>query len=155
MINYDKIATEYAQRRKVHPEVLKTLFLTGEIGTVSKVLEIGCGTGNYIIALESLTGCSCWGTDPSEQMLSKARKHTEKIIFQPGKAEKLDFPQNFFDLVFSVDVIHHVNKIIDYFQEAYRVLKKVENYTQPQILNGSFVIDNHLQSTFQKPLRLI
>ncbi len=123
MIDYDKIALEYAQHRKVYPEVLKGLFLTSGIGTVSKVLEVGCGTGSYIVALESLTGCSCWGIDPSEQMLSKARKRSEKIIFQLGKAERLKFPQNFFDLVFSVDVIHHVDNIMDYFQEAYRVLK--------------------------------
>ena len=123
MINYDKIATEYAQYRKVHPEVLKSLFLISGIRTAFKVLEVGCGTGNYIVAVESLIGCSCWGIDPSEQMLSKARKRAEKIIFQLGKAEKLDFPQDFFDLVFSVDVIHHMGSIRDYFQEVYRVLK--------------------------------
>jgi len=124
MIDYDKIALEYVQHRQVHPEVLKSLFLTSGIGTISKVLEVGCGTGNYIVALESLTGCSCWGIDPSEQMLSKARKRSERISFQLGKAEKLDFPQNFFDFVFSADVIHHVSNIMNYFQEAYRVLKR-------------------------------
>ena len=124
MIDYDKIASEYAQHRKVHPEVLKNLFLTSGIRTDSKVLEVGCGTGNYIIALESIANCSCWGTDPSEQMLSKAKKRSEKIAFQLGRAERLDFPKDFFDLVFSVDVIHHTSNPIEYFQEAYQVLKR-------------------------------
>lgn len=123
MVDYDKIALEYVQHRQVHPEVLKNLFLTSGIGLVSRVLEVGCGTGNYIAALETLASCSCWGIDPSEQMLSKARKQSEKIIYQLGKAERLDFPEDFFDLVFSVDVIHHVNNPMEYFQEAYRVLK--------------------------------
>jgi ubiquinone/menaquinone biosynthesis C-methylase UbiE len=39
-----------------------------------------------------------------------------------GKAEKLDFSQCFFDLVFSVDVIHHLSSQLDFFKEAYRVL---------------------------------
>jgi ubiquinone/menaquinone biosynthesis C-methylase UbiE len=79
--------------------------LTSGVGAVSKVLEVGCGTGNYIVALESLVGYSCWGIDQSEQMLFKARERSGKISFQLGKAERLDFPQDFFDLVFSVDVI--------------------------------------------------
>ncbi len=124
MIDYDKIASEYAQHRKVHPEVLKNLFLTSRIRTDSKVLEVGCGTGNYIVALESIANCSCWGTDPSEQMLSKAKKRSEKIAFQLGRAERLNFPKDFFDLVFSVDVIHHTSNPIEHFQEAYQELKR-------------------------------
>ncbi|MFQ6126681.1 MAG: class I SAM-dependent methyltransferase [Candidatus Heimdallarchaeota archaeon] len=125
MIDYDKIALDYSKhRRNVHPEVLKGLLLTSGIGKASKVLEVGCGTANYIIALESATGCSCWGLDPSEQMLSVARQQSDKIEFMLGRAEHFDFPPNFFDLVFSVDVIHHVGGHFEYFQEAYRVLKK-------------------------------
>jgi SAM-dependent methyltransferase len=123
LIDYDKIASEYARHRKVHPEVLKSLLLTSKVGRASRVLEVGCGTGNYIIALEALAGCSCWGIDPSERMLSRARERSRTISFQPGKAERLEFPPDFFDLVFSVDVIHHVGNSLAYFREAYRVLR--------------------------------
>ncbi len=123
MIDYDKIASEYAQHRRVHPGVLESLFSASGVGSASRVLEVGCGTGNYIIALESLAGCSCWGVDPSAQMLSRAGARSGKINFQPGRAERLDFPPGFFDLAFSVDVIHHVDKRLKFFQEAYRVLK--------------------------------
>jgi ubiquinone/menaquinone biosynthesis C-methylase UbiE len=123
MIDYDKIASEYARHRRVHPGVLESLFSTGGVGSVSKILEVGCGTGNYIVALESLAGCSCWGIDPSQQMLSRAGERSEKIGFQTGQAERIDFPPGFFDLVFSVDVIHHVGNRREYFREAYRVLK--------------------------------
>jgi ubiquinone/menaquinone biosynthesis C-methylase UbiE len=123
VIDYDKIASEYERHRKVHPEVLNNLLLTSRIGSVSKVLEVGCGTGNYIIALEALTGCSCWGIDASEQMLSRAKERSRTAHFQPGKAEGLDSPPDFFDLVFSVDVIHHLDDRLAYFREAYRVLR--------------------------------
>jgi SAM-dependent methyltransferase len=123
LIDYDKIASEYARHRQVHPRVLKSLLVTIRVGSASRVLEVGCGTGNYIIALEALAGCSCWGIDPSEQMLSRARERSRKINFQLGKAEKLDFSPDFFDLVFSVDVIHHVDNRLAYFREAYRVLR--------------------------------
>ena len=56
-------------------------------------------------------------------MLSRARERSENVSFQPGRAERLDFPESFFDLVFSVDVIHHISNRRAYFREAYRVLK--------------------------------
>ncbi len=124
MIDYNQIASEYAKHRQVHPEVLKNLLSLSNIESFSKVLEVGCGTGNYIVAIEESAGCSCWGLDPSEKMLSKAKERSGKINFKIGMAEKLDSSDNFFDLVFSVDVIHHIKNRIDYFKEAYRVLQQ-------------------------------
>ena len=123
MIDYDKIASDYARHRQVHPKVLEGLITTSGIGAASKALEVGCGTGNYIIAVQGLVGCSCWGIDPAEQMLSMAGEGLAKVSFQCGRAERIDFPRNFFDLVFSVDVIHHVGDRLAYLREAYRVLK--------------------------------
>ena len=122
-IDYDKIAAEYAQHRQVHPKVLQSLLEISGVASASRVLEVGCGTGNYIFAVESLTGCVCWGIDPSEQMLSRARERSEKIRFQLGRAEELNFSPGFFDLVFSVDVIHHLGDRPAYFREAHRVLR--------------------------------
>ena len=123
LINYDKIASEYARNRRVHPEVLRGLLLTSKVGKASRVLEVGCGTGNYITSLEALVGCLCWGIDPSQEMLSKAKATSEIVDFQLGAAERLNFSPDFFDLVFSVDVIHHISNRLQFFQEAYRVLK--------------------------------
>lgn len=123
MLDYHIIATEYTRHRKVHPEVLRSLLSTSGVGSASKVLEVGCGTGNYIIALEALAHCSCWAVDPSAKMLSRARERSAKGTFQLGKAERLDFPQDVFDLVFSVDVIHHLDNRSGYFREGYRVLR--------------------------------
>jgi len=125
LIDYNKIASDYSTyRRNVHPKVLRGLLLTSGVGKTSKVLEIGCGTANYIIALETATGSTCWGLDPSEQMISVARKQSDKIEFLLGKAEQIDFQPNFFDLVFSVDVIHHVEGHLEYFHESNQVLKE-------------------------------
>ena len=123
MVDYDDLAREYAQHRKIQPEVLKNLIQNSELNRSSKVLDVGCGTGNYTVALEKTVGCSCWGIEPSEQMLTKARQRTETAQLQQGQAEKLNYSAAFFDLVFSVDVIHHVADRLAYFREAYRILK--------------------------------
>jgi ubiquinone/menaquinone biosynthesis C-methylase UbiE len=56
-------------------------------------------------------------------MLSIARKRTPTIDFQFGNAEKLDFKANYFDLVFSVDVVRHISDRKSYFNESNRILK--------------------------------
>ena len=124
MIDYNKISGHYTQhRQKVHPGVLKELLSGSEYQNNSTVLEVGCGTANYIIAIQSLTGSRCWGIDPSEKMLSVARERSKKIDFKNGRGEQLDFSNDFFDFIFSVDVIHHVEGHLEYFQEAFRTLK--------------------------------
>lgn len=123
-VDYNALAEEYARHRQVQPEVFRDLKETAELGPGSQVLEVGCGTANYTIALQQAIGCSCWGIEPSEQMLAKARERTRNVRFNTGRAEQLDFPSEFFDLVFSVDVIHHVGDRPAYFREAHRVLKK-------------------------------
>jgi SAM-dependent methyltransferase len=122
LVDYDELASDYTQHRQVHPEVLKHLMATGNLGCDSKVLEVGCGTGNYILALERLVGCQCWGIDPSKGMLAEAGLRSGGVHFQVNRAEDMGFPPGLFDLVFSVDVVHHVEDRRAYFQEAYRVL---------------------------------
>jgi ubiquinone/menaquinone biosynthesis C-methylase UbiE len=87
------------------------------------VLDVGCGTGNYLVALEEGTGCRGWGIDPSEEMLERARSRSRSIEFNVGRAESLDFPDACFDLVMSTDVIHHVKDREAFFREARRVLR--------------------------------
>ena len=121
--SYDELAREYAAHRRVQPEVLKNLLAYSGLERSSRTLEVGCGTGNYVIALQEATSCACWGNDPSEQMLAAARQRTSQVVFQLGGAETLDFADGFFDLLFSVDVIHHVVDRGQYFQGAFRVLR--------------------------------
>ena len=91
-VDYDSLAREYAQHRQVQPEVLKNLIQTGELNSASQVLDVGCGTGNYTIALEKAIGCLCWGVEPSEQMLARASERTQSVRFKMGRAEQLDYP---------------------------------------------------------------
>ncbi len=120
--DYDRMASEYARHRDVNPVVLQKLADSG-LEPTSNMLEVGCGTGNYLAGLKAAMGCQCWGIDPSRQMLAKARAQSRSISYIVGRAEQLNLPQGFFDLVFSVDVIHHLTDQAVYFREADRVLR--------------------------------
>jgi len=122
-LNYDSLAADYAAHRKVHPGVLKALLHCPGLGRASRVLEVGCGTGNYLGAVGEATGCRAWGLDPSEGMLSHARERVPDAKYICGVGEDMHYDDGFFDFVYSVDVIHFIQKRAEYFLEAFRVLR--------------------------------
>lgn len=121
-LDYDRLAADYVLHRRVQPAVFKNLLVGSGVNRASRVLEVGCGTGNYITALQAQTSCQAWGVDPSEEMLACAAAGAKSIQFRQGCAEQLDFAPDSFDLVFSVDVIHHVAGRQMYYHNAYRIL---------------------------------
>ena len=122
-LHYDNLAAAYACNRNTHPGVLARLVENGPIGADTRVLEVGCGTANYIAALCEATGCQASGIDPSAEMLAVARGRGLPIDLCQGRAEALPFPDGSFDLLFSVDVIHHISDRPAFFREAGRLLR--------------------------------
>jgi ubiquinone/menaquinone biosynthesis C-methylase UbiE len=122
-VDYDQTARDYAAHRRLHSGVFRALCEQSELGPRSAVLEVGCGTGNYIRALAGQFHCAACGLDPSTGMLAQARSQPECATWLLGRAEHLPFGSDRFDLVFSVDAIHHVIDRGAYFQEAARTLR--------------------------------
>jgi ubiquinone/menaquinone biosynthesis C-methylase UbiE len=120
---YQTIAPDYARNRRVHPDVLNGLISTAQLGSTSSVLEVGCGTGNYLAALSEVPACHCWGIDPSEAMLAEARKNCPEAQISCAPAEQMALASGQFDLVFAVDVIHHISDRPQAFREFRRVLR--------------------------------
>ena len=88
------------------------------------VLEIGCGTGNYGLLVSERTGASVFGVDPSWGMLVRGRERPiGQVTFIQARAEELPFRDQSFDFLFSIDVVHHLQKRRGMFAEALRVLK--------------------------------
>jgi ubiquinone/menaquinone biosynthesis C-methylase UbiE len=124
MMDYDSLSTVYARHRRLHPRVMSRL-LSRVSGLGARVLlDVGCGPGTYIAALEEATGRRCIGVDPSERMLRLARERSARVAFSRGAAESLGFGDASVDLAFSVDVIHHVRDRDAGFREIHRVLRR-------------------------------
>ena len=123
-IDYNQSAGSYAAHRRVHPGVFRELWKRGRVESRSTVLEVGCGTGNYVSALVDYANCPAWGLDPSVEMLAHARARPEPVGWLLGRAERLSFAAEALDLVFSVDVIHHVADKAAFYREAARILRR-------------------------------
>ena len=121
-MDYDGQANSYSRYRKAVSLVLDEIQQVCRLSSESKVLEVGSGTGIQLNALVEATNCHGWGIDPSIDMMNQAVPH-KKLRFLQGHAEELPFERDFFDLVFSINVAHHLQDTSNYFQEALRVLK--------------------------------
>ena len=117
------LARAYAAHRKVDQAVVEALRARAPVGRSSRALEVGCGTGNHVVALHEATGAWCCGIDPSEAMLAIARRHSAAFPFVRGVAESLPFRDDGLDLVFFVDVMHHLRDPALALVEAFRVAR--------------------------------
>lgn len=122
-LDYDERADSYARHRVTNPRVIAELLASGLFTSKARVLDVGCGTGNYAAALSAITGCQMSGVDPSEKMLERAWSAASWVALRQGRAEHLPFADNAFDVVMSTDVIHHIGDREAYFREAARVLR--------------------------------
>lgn len=106
--------------------------LIDEIGVQpgDSILEVGCGTGVASRSLVRRTGRAnhLTAVDLSPYLLGEAAALARRegvadfIEFREGNAEALDFPDNSFDVTFSVTVMEEVNAV-RIFGELVRVTK--------------------------------
>ncbi len=93
-----------------------------------KVLEVGVGAGTDFLQWVRSGACAN-GIDLTSEAIENVR-HRLKIYgleaesLQIGDGEKLPFPDNTFDLVYSWGVIHHSPDTIKALEEIIRVTKK-------------------------------
>jgi ubiquinone/menaquinone biosynthesis C-methylase UbiE len=92
-------------------------------GASPHVLEVGCGTGRWLAALNAL-GLPLAGIEPSEGMLARARARLpESVDLRQGRAEVLPWADASFDGVFYMNALHHVPDKLAALRAAFRVLR--------------------------------
>jgi ubiquinone/menaquinone biosynthesis C-methylase UbiE len=119
---YNLIGQDYNTTRKADPHICKRLITLLSPEKSGSYIDIGCGTGNYTIAL-SEAGFEFTGLDPSEIMLATARQKASSKYWLSGSVEKVPVPNSQFDGAIATLTIHHWTDLKKAFQEIYRVLK--------------------------------
>ena len=116
------------------------------------ILEIGCGDGWRLSELKKKFNCNCFGVEPSK--LAIKNKINKKIIIKRGTAEKLDFSDNKFDIIFFGFCLYVVdwNDLIKIVSETNRVLKKsgwilILDFYSSKIIKKNYKHDKRIKST--------
>jgi len=122
-VNYNEISQVYDDVRQADIDLINSILKEVEIHSSTRVLDIGCGTGNHSDLLQKITHGKIYGIEPSTGMLSKAKQKKSKVVYKQGDAENIPFEDQYFDFIYMTDVIHHVPDIGVMFAEIYRVLK--------------------------------
>ena len=131
MIDYDltDIPAGYDRARDHGPEVLdlwmQTIATHLEGLSISRILDLGCGTGRFSEVLAARFNAEVIGLDPSQKMLEIAREKQRdaRVHYQLGRAESIPLPSESIDLVFMSMSFHHFTDPIGAARECRRVLQ--------------------------------
>ncbi len=127
--NWDKEWKKYNKEAYFKPnrkvlEVIERCFnhkLKGK-----KIMELGAGSGSDIVSLTQ-AGAKGFALDFSKESIESithwAKKKNCKLKIVKANIKKIPYPDNFFDMVYSVGLMEHFAKILPYLEEQIRIIK--------------------------------
>jgi SAM-dependent methyltransferase len=124
-VDYDRVAPGYDRRHAdggPQGPARALAELARAVGA-GPVLEAGCGTGHWLAGLSDVAGGSLYGLDLSAGMLAQAKVRDVALDLVRGRAGRLPFRGDHFDLVSCVNAIHHFAAPSAFVTEAHRVLR--------------------------------
>ena len=127
--DYDSIADKYDRRYHLHTYagVKDALLSFVDSGSVSAVLEVGCGTGHWLAEIRASWAAGeprlLAGVEPAAGMLARARQAAPAARLVRAQAEALPWRDATFDRVVCINALHHFADRLRFFAEARRILK--------------------------------
>lgn len=117
----DQIKNELTIRELRIVDAIK--LCTAELGkSRARLLDVGCGTCKISRNLNK--ECDLYGIEISKSLAAIAARKGVKVSLMNIETEKYPFDDEYFDIVFSGEVIEHIIDSDNYLFEINRVLKK-------------------------------
>jgi len=118
---------------------LETAMKFGSITNDSRILDIGCRTGVLLKMIRNYNKlCECYGIDTEAYTFSNIS--IENCTLKDADVLNMPFTDGFFDTVFALDVLEHVEDLNKAIDEIKRVLKP----------KGFFVLSGPTETWFYK-----
>jgi ubiquinone/menaquinone biosynthesis C-methylase UbiE len=110
---YDELRPTDANWWEVYEALMREGDLTGR-----RVLDVGCGTGRFAVALSERA--KVWGVDESPEMLEVARARAPGVRFKEASAYALPFKDGWFERATMWLVVHLLDR-----RRAYAEIRRV------------------------------
>lgn len=166
-------AFSYDGKRKLAKDIVKFVSQYIEVEKGGSALEVGCGSGALTIEVAKnnrdarIVGLDRWGKEYSNysKKLCENNAYAEGVSnaeFVQGDANKLDFPDETFDSVFSNYVYHNIKgrNRQELLMETLRVLKKggtfaIHDLIKPSNYGDMDIFVRHLKDLGYQDVNLI
>lgn len=89
----------------------------------TRLLDVGCGSGRFLMSIHEATGCRVEGIDISEQAVNSARDNYGIEVFC-GDITESAFSEDSFDIITAWWYLEHVPRPSEVLRTMYRFLKK-------------------------------
>jgi tocopherol O-methyltransferase len=126
---YGRGGTIRLDRRKAQIDLIEELLRWGEVTSADAILDAGCGIGGSSLYLAEKYNAKAIGITLSPVQAARATERARefnlegKVSFQVANALETPFPDNNFDLVWSLESGEHMPDKVKFLRECYRVLK--------------------------------
>jgi ubiquinone/menaquinone biosynthesis C-methylase UbiE len=121
-VDYDHVAPDYDRRFRAGglPGIERVLRRATAQAKARRVLEVGCGTGHWLPAFGAL---AVYGADRSLGMLARAAAKRPTPTLLAADAQALPFHGQAFDLIASVNALHHFPDPRGFLERAAALLR--------------------------------
>jgi ubiquinone/menaquinone biosynthesis C-methylase UbiE len=119
---YNHVGSSYNGSRSADPYIISRLLDLLNAKKDQRILDIGCGTGNYTISMYN-NGVQIFGVDPSISMLEMAKHREKQIEWRLGSAENCHLNDNCVDGIIGVLTLHHWDDLEKGLLELSRIIK--------------------------------
>jgi 2-polyprenyl-3-methyl-5-hydroxy-6-metoxy-1,4-benzoquinol methylase len=101
IFNPDQKEERYYESERV--EMLKYIPATSK-----KILDVGCGSGNFSKLMKSQRDIEVWGLEISKNVAMEATGRVDRVIVGDIEDESLSLPFDYFDCIVFNDVLEHL-----------------------------------------------
>lgn len=117
-----------------------------DITTVSRVLEVACGSGGPACYVAQQTGCHLTGVDANPEGIANARAHAASLglleatsFIEADGNKPLPFADGAFDALLCVDALNHLQDRRAVFEDWFRILRPGADltFTDPVVVTGA------------------
>lgn len=115
------------QQGFVDMQDLNDLLKITRLNEKSQVLDVGCGNGMIDEHISDVTGARITGIDYIPEAIQQAQERTrpknDRLFFQVGNMDHLDFPGESFDTILSIDSIYMPNDLSATIHQMRKLVK--------------------------------